>query len=91
MNSAIKTKLKFVTTLRTRHSKEGNRSICNRLAMEHFDKLTCRPEDNVLYVGCGTGDEAVILATKVKTVLGEYLCVKKKVSTPVLTIDQVFG
>ncbi|XP_038076412.1 uncharacterized protein LOC119744527 [Patiria miniata] len=70
MDAVTKTKLKFVVSLNVRHSKAGIRSICNRLAMEHFDKLHCRPQDNVLYVGCGAGEEAVILATRVQNVVG---------------------
>ena len=72
MDDVVKTKLKFVVSLHVKHSKGGLRSNTNRLAMEHYDKLTCHPNDRVLFVGCGTGEEAVILATKVKTVIGNY-------------------
>ncbi|XP_022086713.1 uncharacterized protein LOC110977153 [Acanthaster planci] len=70
MDKVLKSKLKFVVSLKVRHSKGGNRSICNRLAMDHFDKLTCRPQESVLYVGCGAGEEVVILATRVRDVVG---------------------
>ncbi|XP_038073450.1 uncharacterized protein LOC119741679 [Patiria miniata] len=67
MDRVVKTKLAFVVSLHVKHSKEGVRSTTNRLAMEHFDKLNCSPDDHVLYVGYG--DEAVILATRVNSVV----------------------
>ena len=71
MEASLKTKLKFISSLRVKHSKTGTRTVYNRLAMEHFDKLSCRPDGNALYVGCGTGDETAILATRMKSVVGK--------------------
>ena len=64
--------MKFIASLAVKHSKHGNRSIVHRVAVAHIDKLSFHPDDVVLDVGCGTGDETVIIAANVKKVIGKY-------------------
>ncbi|XP_022079791.1 uncharacterized protein LOC110973357 isoform X3 [Acanthaster planci] len=40
------------------------------LIMQHIDKVTFQPGDEVLDVGCGSGEETKTIATKVKSVTG---------------------
>ncbi|XP_022079790.1 uncharacterized protein LOC110973357 isoform X2 [Acanthaster planci] len=46
------------------------RTTQHTIIMEHIDKLTFQPGDEVLDVGCGSGEETKTIATKVKSVTG---------------------
>ena len=46
------------------------RYVQHSVIMRNIDKLTFKPEDDVLDVGCGTGEETKIIAAKVRSVTG---------------------
>ncbi|XP_038044412.1 juvenile hormone acid O-methyltransferase-like [Patiria miniata] len=46
------------------------RALQHAIIMQHIDKLTFRPGDEVFDVGCGSGEETKTIASKVKGVVG---------------------